>query len=111
MGACSPPPLFKNPNGGIMSDPRLSNSQRELGEKILNALTNIAKMPVISHEWKYVVQIGGYELVITTPWVNEIGLEKTNWALLDALDVAHISESTSFVRFEAPGLKAAQTGA
>jgi hypothetical protein len=94
-----------------MSDSRLSNSQQELGEKILNALTNTVKMPVTSHEWKYLPQIDGYELVITTPWVMEKGPETTNWALLDALDMAHISESTSFVRFEAPDLKTAQAGA
>jgi hypothetical protein len=50
-----------------MSDSRLPNSQQELGSKILNALTNIVKMPVTSHEWKYVPQIDGYELAITTP--------------------------------------------
>ena len=93
-----------------MSDSPLSNSQQQLGEKILNALTNIAKMPVTSHEWKYVTQLDKYELVITTPWVKEKGQEATNWALLDALDVAHVSESTSFVRFEAPDLKTAQAG-
>lgn len=94
-----------------MSDSRLSNAQQELGEKILNALTNIVKMPIVSHEWQYVPQIDRYELVITTPWVNEKGPATTNWALLDALDTAHISESTSFVRFEAPDLKTAQAGA
>jgi hypothetical protein len=94
-----------------MPDSRVSDSQQQLGEKILIALTNIAKMPVTSHEWKYAPQIDGYELVITTPWVKEKGPESTNWALLDALDMAHISESTSFVRFEAPGLKTAQAGA
>jgi len=94
-----------------MPDSRLSDSQQQLGEKILNALTNIAKMPVTSHEWKYAPQIDGYELVITTPWVKEKGPESTIWALLDALDMAHISESTSFVRLEAPGLKTAQAGA
>jgi hypothetical protein len=93
-----------------MSDSRLADSQQQLGEKILNALTNIAKMPVTSHEWKYMPQIGGYELVITTPWVQDKGLDTTNWALLDALDTAHISESTNFVRFKAPDLKAAQAG-
>lgn len=94
-----------------MSDSPLSNSQQQLGEKILNALTNIAKMPVTSHEWKYLPQLDGYELVITTAWVKEKGPEATNWALLDALEVAHVSESTSFVRFEAPDLKTAQAGA
>ena len=94
-----------------MSDPRLSDSQQQLGEKILNALTNLAKMPVTSHEWKYMPETGAYELVITTPWITEKGPEAASWALLDALDVAHISESTSFVRFEAPDLKAAQAGA
>jgi hypothetical protein len=94
-----------------MSDSRLSGFQQELGEKILNALTNIVKMPVTSHEWKYLPQIDRYELVITTPWVKEKGPETTNWALLDALDTAHISESTSFVTFEAPDLKTAQAGA
>jgi hypothetical protein len=94
-----------------MSDSRLSKSQEQLGEKILNALTNIVKMPVTSHEWKYVPQVDGYELVISTPWVKEKGPEAANWALLDALDMAHISESTSFVRFEAPDLKTAQAGA
>jgi hypothetical protein len=94
-----------------MSDSRLSKSQEQLGEKILNALTNIVKMPVTSHEWKYVPQVDGYELVISTPWVKEKGPEAANWALLDALDMAHISESTSFVRFEAPDLKTAQVGA
>ena len=94
-----------------MSDSLLSNSQQELGEKILSALTNIVKMPIASHEWKYVPQIHGYELVITTPWVKDKGEEATNWALLDALDMGHISESTSFVRFEAPDLKTAQAGA
>jgi hypothetical protein len=89
----------------------LSKSQEQLGEKILNALTNIVKMPVTSHEWKYVPQVDGYELVISTPWVKEKGPEAANWALLDALDMAHISESTSFVRFEAPDLKTAQAGA
>jgi hypothetical protein len=49
-------------------------------------------------------------LVITTPWVKDKGLETTNWALLDALDMAHISESTRFVRFKAPDLKTAQAG-
>jgi len=93
-----------------MSDSRLSDSQQQLGEKILNALTNIVKMPVMSHEWNYVPQTDGYELVITTPWVKDKGLETTNWALLDALDTAHISESTSFVRFKAPDLKTAQAG-
>jgi len=93
-----------------MSDSRLSDSQQQLGEKILNALTNIVKMPVTSHEWKYVPQIDGYELVITTPWVKDKGLETTDWALLDALDMAHISESTRFVRFKAPDLKTAQAG-
>ena len=94
-----------------MPDSRLSDSQQQLGEKILIALTNIAKMPVTSHEWKYLAQIDGYELIITTPWVKEKGPEATNWALLDALDMAHISQSTSFVRFEAPDLKTAQAGA
>lgn len=94
-----------------MPDSPLSDSQQQLGEKILNALMNIVKMPVTSHEWKYVPQTGGYELVITTPWVNEKGSAAANWALLDALDLAHISESTSFVRFEAPDLKTAQAGA
>ena len=94
-----------------MSDSGLSNSQRELGKTILNALTDIVKMPVTSYEWKYAPQIDGYELVITTPWVRERGPETTNWALLDALDTAHISEPTSFVRFEAPDLKTAQAGA
>jgi len=94
-----------------MADPRLSDSQQQLGEKILNALTNVAKMPVTSHEWKYAPQIDGYELVITTPWVNEKGPEAANWVLLDALDMAHISESTNFVRFESPDLKTAQAGA
>jgi len=94
-----------------MSDSRLSNSQQELGEKVLNALTNIAKMPVTSHVWKYLPQIDRYELVITTPWVKEKGPETTSWVLLDALDMAHISESTSFVRFESPDLKTAQAGA
>jgi len=93
-----------------MSDSRLSDSQHQLGEKILNALTGIVKMPVISHEWNYVPQIESYELVITTPWVKDKGLETTNWALLDALDTAHISESTGFVRFKAPDSKAAQVG-
>lgn len=94
-----------------MADSRLSNSQQELGETILNALTNIVKMPVTSHEWKYVPQVDGYKLVITTPWVKEKGPEATNWALLDALDMAHISESTRFARFEGPDLKTAQAGA
>lgn len=94
-----------------MSDSPLSESQKQLGEKILNALTNIVKMSVISHEWKYVPQTDGYELVIRTPLVNEKGSEAANWALLDALDMAHISESTGFVRFEAPDLKTAQAGA
>jgi hypothetical protein len=94
-----------------MPDSRLSDSQQQLGEKILNALTNIVKMPVTSYEWKFVPQIDAYELVITTPWVKERGPETTNWALLDALDTAHISESTNFVRFEAPDLKTAQAGA
>lgn len=94
-----------------MSDSVLSDSQQQLGEKVLSALTTIAKMPVASHEWKYAPQIDGYELVITTPWVTEKGSEAANWALLDALDVAHISEPTSFVRFEAPDLKTAQAGA
>jgi hypothetical protein len=93
-----------------MSDSRLYDSQQQLGEKILNALTNIVKMPVTSHEWKYVPQIDGYELVITTPWVKDKGLETTNWALLDALDMAHISEPTRFVRFKSPDLKTAQAG-
>jgi hypothetical protein len=94
-----------------MSDTVLSDSQKQLGEKIVNALTNFAKMPVTSHEWKYVPQTDGYELVITTPWVKEKSPEAANWALLDALDVAHISEPTSFVRFVAPDLKTAQAGA
>lgn len=94
-----------------MSDSPLSNSQQQLGEKILNALTIISKMPVTSHEWKYLPQLDRHELVIATPWVKEKGLEATNWALLDALDAAHVSESTSFVRFEAPDLKTAQAGA
>lgn len=94
-----------------MSDPRLSDSQRQLGETIVHALTNVAKMPVTAHEWKYVPQNDGYELVITTPWITEKGPEAANWALLDALDMGHISESTSFVRFEAPDLKTAQAGA
>jgi hypothetical protein len=81
-----------------------------LGEKILNALTNIVKMPLTSHEWKYAPQIDGYEFVITTPWVKDKGLETTNWALLDAPDMAHISESTRFVRFKAPDSKTAQAG-
>lgn len=93
-----------------MSDSGLPDSQQRLGDKILNALTNIVKMPVTSHEWKYVPEIDGYELVITTPWVKDKGVETTNWALLDALDTAHISESTSFVRFKAPDLKTAQAG-
>jgi hypothetical protein len=82
-----------------------------LGEQILNALTNIVKMPVTSHEWRYVPQTGVHELVITTPWVKEKGQEAANWALLDALDMAHISDSTSFVRFEAPDLKMARAEA
>lgn len=94
-----------------MSDSQLSTSQQQLGEKILNALTNVVKMPVTSHEWKYAPRAGAYELVITTPWVREKGPEAANWALLDALDVAHISESTSFVRFEASDLKTSQAGA
>ena len=94
-----------------MSDSQLSISQQQLGEKILNALTNVVKMPVTSHEWKYAPRTGAYELVITTPWIREKGPEAANWALLDALDVAHISESTSFVRFEAPDLKTSQAGA
>ena len=52
----------------------------------------------------------GYELVITTSWVTDKGLETTNWAVLDALDMAHISESTRFVRFKSPDLKTAQAG-
>jgi hypothetical protein len=94
-----------------MSDPQVSNSQQQLGEQILNALTNIVKMPVTSHEWRYVPQTGGHELVITTPWVREKGPEAASWALLDALDMAHISDSTSFVKFAAPDLKTAQAGA
>lgn len=93
-----------------MSGTPLSDAQQQLGEKILNALTNIVRMPVTSHEWKYAPQTDGYELVITTPWVKDKGLETTNWALLDALDTAHIIESTSFVRFKAPELKTAQAG-
>jgi hypothetical protein len=92
-----------------MPDPVLPIAQQELGGKVLNAL-NIVKMPVTSHEWKYVQEIVGYELVITTPWVKDKGLETTNWALLDALDMAHISESTRFVRFKSPDLKTAQAG-
>jgi hypothetical protein len=92
-----------------MPDSVLPIAQQELGEKVLNAL-NIVKMPVTSHEWKYVQETDGYELVITTPWVMDKGLESTNWALLDALDTAHISEPTSFVRFKAPDLKTAQAG-
>jgi hypothetical protein len=94
-----------------MSDPRLSDSQQQLGEKILNALTNLAKMPVTAHEWKFMPETDSYELVITTPWIKEKGPEAASWVLLDALDIAHISESTSFVRFEAPDLKTAQAGA
>lgn len=93
-----------------MSDSQVSDSQQQLGEKILNALTNLVKMPVTSHEWKHVPQIDGYELVVTTPWVKDKGLETTNWALLDAMDAAHISESTHFVRFKAPDSKTAQAG-
>src|SRR4029077_10239984 len=96
--------------GGIMSDSKLSNSQQELGERILNALTNIVKMPVTSHEWKSVPQIDEYELVITTSWVKDTGPEARSWALLDALDTAHIIEPTHFVKFEAPDSKTVQAG-
>ena len=93
-----------------MSDSKLSKAQRELGEKILNALTSIVKMPVSLHEWKYAPEIGKYELVITTSWVKDKGPDATSWALLDALDTAHIVEPTHFVKFEAPDSKTANAG-
>jgi len=93
-----------------MSDSKLSNAQRELGERILNALTQIVKMPVASHEWKYMPQIDAYELVITTSWVKDKGADATSWALLDALDTAHIVEPTHFVKFEVPDSKTALAG-
>ena len=93
-----------------MSESKLSNAQRELGERILTALTSIVKMPVASHEWKYMPQIDKYELVIATWWVKDKGPDATSWALLDALDTAHIVEPTHFVKFEAPDSKTAQAG-
>lgn len=93
-----------------MSDSKLSSAQKELGERILNALTQIVTMPVASHEWKYVPQIDTYELVITTSWVKDKGPDAASWALLDALDTAHIVEPTHFVKCEAPDSKTAQAG-
>jgi len=92
-----------------MSDPALPSAQRELGEKILSALT-IVNMPVASYEWKYQPAIGEYQLIVSTPWFKDKGPSTTRQALADALKRANITEPTRFVRLQAPKAKKAQAG-
>jgi hypothetical protein len=93
------------PEKKIMADPELSDSQRELGERVLAALPAVG-MPVASHQWKYISSLEQWQLHVYTPWMSEKGETTTRRAFTDAVNCAGITESTAFVVLQSPNSKA-----
>jgi hypothetical protein len=75
----------------------LVKSDRDIGAKVVEALSR-ASIPVSLLDWTYVPQLGEWQLVIASSWVDAKGPLTTYRALVDALKKAGIYEGVPMRR-------------